>query len=187
MVVYGWTEDGRSAADFLATRLVAELGKATAADPDGGSSIPVVIQRGRLNEPLLKVKGRTGPGFSLSRSGGLLYGAVAEKGRIGCDCALAEEFQAPYPFRRIFTEHELTQAGSFCGAVGSGAALLWSLKEAAVKAIGTGFHLIDPLDVRVDSFTPAESGCECRITARQVLRSWSEPVRDGWLSLAVVP
>jgi phosphopantetheinyl transferase len=187
VVVYGWTEDGDAADAILAAELVSGLRQATQSKVDGCSSESVVIRRGRLNEPLLMVSGRSGPGFSLSRSAGRRYGAVADKGFVGCDSALSGEFNEPYPFHLAFTEPELARAGAFCGSVGSGAALLWSLKEAAVKALGTGFHSIDPIEVRIASLTPLGSGYEGRVTARQSLQSWSEPVPDGWLSVAVRP
>jgi phosphopantetheinyl transferase (holo-ACP synthase) len=38
------------------------------------------------------------------------------------------------------------------------AALLWSIKEAAVKAMGCAFHLVDPLQICVDP-SPAEMDC----------------------------
>ncbi|MGB5618084.1 MAG: 4'-phosphopantetheinyl transferase superfamily protein [Desulfobacterales bacterium] len=38
------------------------------------------------------------------------------------------------------------------------AALIWSLKEAAVKATGTGFNCYDPLEVRVANPRPGGQG-----------------------------
>ena len=49
---------------------------------------------------------------------------------------------------RAFRPAELDWARPLSGGDTAGAAaLLWALKEAAVKALGVGFHLLDPLAV----------------------------------------
>ena len=55
------------------------------------------------------------------------------------------EFEAGYPMARAFRPAELDWARPLSGGNTSGAAaLLWSLKEAAVKALGVGFHFHRP-------------------------------------------
>jgi phosphopantetheinyl transferase len=69
---------------------------------------------------------------------------------VGIDVAQAEEFSDGYPFSRVFYEEDLTVTlKKTHDDVQEAAALLWSAKEAIVKAIGCGFHLLDPIDVRV--------------------------------------
>jgi len=69
---------------------------------------------------------------------------------IGIDVAEPAEFSGAYPFHRVFagTERRIVSATS-PAAEDVPAAFLWSVKEAVAKAIGCGFHLIEPLDVRV--------------------------------------
>jgi hypothetical protein len=79
-------------------------------------------------------------------------------------------------------------------------ALLWSVKEAAVKALGCGFHLVDPRQLTV---YPSEEGAEewnsghtfrvglsgkalgrFPIISDRTLVVRSLPQRNGWLSIA---
>jgi phosphopantetheinyl transferase (holo-ACP synthase) len=69
---------------------------------------------------------------------------------MGIDVAEAAEFQGEYPFHRVFNaeelQHMLKSAG---GDLGEASALLWSVKEAVVKALGCAFHFVDPLQIHV--------------------------------------
>jgi|GEM_PF-4472896 phosphopantetheinyl transferase (holo-ACP synthase) len=107
-----------------------------------------------LGRPLAAV-----PGFHLSYSrlhrpgAALIYGAACGNGRgilgLGIDAAQATEFGAAYPRERVFTVPELTLLGSrlFVAEEHGLLALAWACKEAAVKALGVGFHHCEPRDV----------------------------------------
>ena len=62
----------------------------------------------------------------------------------------ADEFQKDYPVHRVFHPEELHHALRLAdGDPGEASALLWSVKEAVVKALGCAFHLVDPRQVNV--------------------------------------
>ena len=58
---------------------------------------------------------------------------------LGIDAARDEEFTEPYPLHKAFYPEEL--------AGGRSPACIWTMKEAAVKALGCGFERLNPLDV----------------------------------------
>lgn len=69
---------------------------------------------------------------------------------LGIDLSEQDEFGAGYPLARAFGEAEWNVAqGMESVSRGLAAPLLWSVKEAVVKALGTGFRLWDPLDIVV--------------------------------------
>jgi phosphopantetheinyl transferase len=80
-----------------------------------------------------------------------IWAAVAQAGALGIDVEAPENFRVPYPYDRVFQADEFQHAAGFCTEKEDAAALLWSCKEAAMKNRGTGFHFIDPWDVRVRS------------------------------------
>ena len=80
---------------------------------------------------------------------------------------------------------ELDWARPLCGGDTAGAAaLLWALKEAAVKALGVGFHLLDPLAVEAFSPRPWQGGWRVAVQAGRILPAWARPEAGGWLALA---
>jgi hypothetical protein len=62
--------------------------------------------------------------------------------------------------------------------------LLWALKEAAVKALGVGFHFLDPLAVEVFHPRPWQGGWRVWVQAGRILPAWARPEAGGWLALA---
>jgi phosphopantetheinyl transferase len=70
------------------------------------------------------------------------------------------------------------------GDAADAAALLWALKEAAVKALGVGFHLLDPLAVEAFSPRPWRGGVRVSVQAGRILSAWARPEEGGWLALA---
>jgi len=69
---------------------------------------------------------------------------------IGIDAAAFCEFRGDYPLHRVFHDQELHHAGRLTeGNVARAAALLWSIKEAVVKALGCAFHLVAPQQVHI--------------------------------------
>lgn len=123
----------------------------------GRAAMPLQVVRGPLGRPQLMLGECQGPAISFSEEGGqiwaALYGAAAD---IGIDVAGREEFQGGYPFHRVFQPPELQHAVRLTGGdLTTAAALLWSIKEAVVKALGCAFHLVDPRQISV---YPAERG-----------------------------
>jgi phosphopantetheinyl transferase len=106
---------------------------------------------------------------------------------VGIDVACPEEFADGYPLSRAFREEELDWAGAFCrNDTARGAALIWSAKEAAVKATGAGFNLLDPLEVRVGAPVYRERGILFEVLADRAIPVWARTEDRGWLSLALI-
>ncbi|MBI5103065.1 MAG: 4-phosphopantetheinyl transferase family protein [Nitrospirae bacterium] len=121
-------------------------------------AFPLQVVRGPLGRPLLLLMGeRPGPAISFSEGGGKIWAALSgDDSDIGIDAAAPDEFQGGYPFHRVFNSQELEHALVLTGGnLEKAAALLWSVKEASVKALGSAFHLVDPLQITV---YPAEEG-----------------------------
>lgn len=79
-------------------------------------------------------------GVSFSRHGGRLWAAVAAHPGLGVDAAGAEDFAGDYPDAKAFGPEELAAALRLSASREEARALLWSLKEAAAKAAGTGLR-----------------------------------------------
>ncbi|MCF8075305.1 MAG: 4'-phosphopantetheinyl transferase superfamily protein [Desulfotignum sp.] len=118
-----------------------------------------VIQ-GPLGRPQLLLGDHLGPAISFCKSGKTRWAALCGDGHdIGIDVAQSQEFQGKYPFYRVFHPGELGHALKPAGDdLKQAAALLWSVKEAAAKALGCGFHLVDPLQVIVYPSTGRAAG-----------------------------
>ena len=112
-----------------------------------------------LGKPELYVDGHEGPSVSFSHAAAATWGALCWTGGIvGIDVAFRDEFPHNYPFHRAFHDEEFSKAIEITdGNISEAAALLWTAKEAVVKCIGTAFHLIDPLELRIAaSVRPSE-------------------------------
>ena len=92
-----------------------------------------------------------------SRNGPLTYGAacLAPGGtgtcRFGIDAAVSADFDDNYPVHRVFHDRELALLSARDRDSAEDMALAWAGKEAAVKALGIGFHYADPLDIVIRS------------------------------------
>ena len=104
-----------------------------------------------LGKPHLLVGEDRGPAISFSEGGGAVWAALCgDHSDIGMDLAAPDEFQGDYPVHRVFQAQEFQHAMRLtAGNVERASALLWSVKEAVVKALGCGFHRVEPLDVCV--------------------------------------
>ncbi len=58
------------------------------------------------------------------------------------------------------------------------------MKEAVVKALGVGFHLLDPLAVEAVSPRPWQGGWRVAVQAGRILPAWARPEAGGWLAIA---
>jgi len=117
----------------------------------GQAALPIRVERGALGRPRLLLGEYRGPAISFSEGGGSVWAALCgDESDIGIDVAGSDEFRGAYPFSRVFHPDELQHAMKLAGEdLGEASALLWSVKEAVVKALGCAFHLVDPLQITV--------------------------------------
>ncbi len=120
--------------------------------PDALRSRPLTMEigAGSLGKPVIRIGDAPGPSVSFSLGTGMMWAAVCREGACGIDSARPEEFCGGYPLHRAFRDEEFPAILELTeGNREDAAAILWSAKEAAVKALGCGFHLLDPLEVGV--------------------------------------
>lgn len=115
------------------------------------AAFPIQVVRGLLGRPHLLLGEYPGPAISFSEGGGKVWAALCgDESDIGIDVAETDEFQREYPFHRVFHAQELQHALRLAGGDWEKASgLLWSIKEAVVKALGCAFHLMDPRQITV--------------------------------------
>ena len=115
------------------------------------AAFPIQVVRGPLGRPHLLLGEYRGPAISFSEGGGKVWAALCgDESDIGIDVAGTDEFQREYPFHRVFHPQELQHALRLAGGdLEKASALLWSIKEAVVKALGCAFHLVDPRQITV--------------------------------------
>lgn len=113
---------------------------------------PVSLEYDELGKPRLKIGEFMGMAVSFSHVSDGIWAALSGPGQhLGIDAARAEEFEGDYPFHRAFHPEELCPPMPGVHGIRESAAMLWTVKEAAVKALGVGFGLLGPLDIRVES------------------------------------
>ena len=165
---------------------------------------PIQVLRGLLGRPHLLLGEHRGPAISFSESGGKVWAALCgDESDIGIDVAGTDEFQREYPFHRVFHPQELQHALKLAGGdLETASALLWSIKEAVVKALGCAFHLVDPRQITVYPSAAGVAGGNCGYTfpvglsgkalmrfpiaVGQSLWVHSLPKRKLWLSIALL-
>jgi 4'-phosphopantetheinyl transferase superfamily len=168
------------------------------------TAFQIQVVRGLLGRPHLLLGGHRGPAVSFSEGGGKVWAALCgDESDIGIDVAGFDEFPTGYPFHRVFHPQELQHALRLAdGDRENAAALLWSVKEAVVKALGCAFHLVDPRQISVyPSAEGAEAGdgwytfpvglsgkalVRFPLTAGHSLWVQSLPQRKMWLSIALL-
>jgi phosphopantetheinyl transferase len=111
----------------------------------------IQVVQDALCKPHLLVGEDRGPAISFSEGGGAVWAALCgDQCDIGIDLAAPDEFQGDYPVHRVFHAQELQHGVRLtAGSVEQASAMLWSVKEAVVKALGCGFHLVEPRDICV--------------------------------------
>src|SRR5512140_168981 len=131
--------------------------------PSPGDDGPIRVVHDPLGKPLFMLGEHRGPAVSFSEGGGRLWAALCgDDSDIGIDVAGADEFEGEYPIHRVFLKQELRQASMLAGGdMAEASALLWSVKEAAVKALGCAFHLVDPRQITVYPATGEGAGGNC--------------------------
>ena len=173
--------------------------------PSDRTTSPIQIVSGLLGKPhLLLGEHQLGPAISFSQGGGKIWAALSgDDSDIGIDVAGSDEFQKEYPFHRVFHSQELQHALRLAGGnLEKASSLLWSIKEAAVKALGSAFHLVDPRQITVFpsvgdavggdggyTFTVGLSGkalIQFPIAAGRDLWACSLPQGKMWLSIALL-
>lgn len=118
---------------------------------DSNNSSSLTVDKNGLGRPLLTLDGVQGPSISFSYHNLRLWGAMCDAPhQCGIDVASASEFNEKFPLQMVFLPREITEAIEFAGTVESAMPLLWSAKEAVVKAMGCGFHLVDPIEVLLE-------------------------------------
>jgi phosphopantetheinyl transferase len=143
------------------------------------------VEKDDLGAPRLVGKGPM-PVVSFCSSKGERWIAVAWAEGVGVDVSCPDEFEPPYPYARVFRETEVRSAASLGLESLSGYALLWSLKEAAAKVLGTGFNGVEPGEFIAGGLRMTEQGIEAEITAPEAgFGALSVPVDDCWLALSV--
>ena len=167
----------------------------------GRDTFPLRVVSGPLGRPDLQVGGFRGPAISFSEGGGTVWAALSgDDSDIGIDVAGAAEFPGDYPVHRVFHPDELRHGLKLAdGDLAHACALLWSVKEAAVKALGCAFHRVDPLQVRVSPAEEAPGGDGGYVfpvglsakgqslfppTDSRLLSVSSRPQSQMWLSIA---
>jgi len=164
-----------------------------------GAAFPFQVVRGPLGRPHLLLGEYGGPAISFSEGGGELWAALCgDESDIGIDVAGTDEFHSEYPFHRVFHPQELQHALRLVGGdLGKASALLWSIKEAVVKALGCAFHLVDPRQITVYPSVGGDGGYTFSVGSGKALvrvpiaagRSlWvrSFPQVKMWLSIALL-
>jgi len=164
-------------------------------------AFPFHVVRGPLGKPHLLLGEHLGPAISFSEGGGNVWAAICgDRSDIGIDVAGTDEFRKGYPFHRVFNDQELQHALRLAdGELGCASALLWSIKEAVVKALGCALHLVEPLQIKV---YPAVAGGDggytfpARLTGKALMRFpmgagrsiWvrSFPHAKMWLSISLL-
>ena len=166
--------------------------------PSNRAAFPIQVVRGLLGRPHLLLGKYPGPAISFSEGGGHLWAALCgDESDIGIDVAGTDEFPRGYPFYRVFHPQELQYALRLAGGnLEKASALLWSIKEAVVKALGCAFHLVDPRQITVHPSVGGDGGYTFPVglSGKALVRFpmaagrslWARSLPQGkmWLSIA---
>lgn len=210
-VFYASLPSGPSSVDTLKHRLISALWDHLRAMESplwtrcqsSDKAVPIRVVRGQLGRPHLLLGECRGPAISFSEGGGRVWAALCgDASDVGIDAAGTDEFNSAYPFHRVFHPQELQRAVQLAdGDLKEASALLWSVKEAVVKALGSGFHLVDPRQITVcpSEGAAAEKGghvfgvdlsgkalVRFTLAAGQSLWVHSLLQRKAWLSIALL-
>jgi hypothetical protein len=168
-------------------------------------AFPIHVVHDPLGKPHLLLGAQRGPAISFSEGGGKVWAALCgDESDMGIDVAEAVEFQVEYPYHRAFNAQELQHVLNLAGGdMDEASALLWSVKEAVVKALGCAFHFVDPLQIHVYPPIEGDDGgggggytFPVRLSGKALARfptgacvslwAHSFPLVKMWLSIAVL-
>ena len=184
-VLFASTKSAPGAGSRLALTLMRALARL---DPHWSLSqdeSALTLHKSSFGAPRLLLGDRQGPSLSFSHGRERLWAALCSTGGVGIDMAYPEEFADGYPFARAFRPEEMDWARELChNDTGRGAALIWSAKEASVKATGYGFNRFDPLQVRVGAPLVKEQGFRFEVLADRPITAWARTEDTGWLCVA---
>jgi phosphopantetheinyl transferase (holo-ACP synthase) len=164
------------------------------------AAFPIQVVRDPFGKPHLLLGAYRGPAISFSEGQGKFWAALCgDESDMGIDVAEAVEFQGEYPYHRVFNAQELQHVLNLAGGdLEEASALLWSVKEAVVKALGCAFHFLDPLQIHVYPSAGGSAGFTfpVRLSGKALARFptgagrslWvrSFPQVKMWLSIAVL-
>lgn len=149
-----------------------------------GTSLPSLeLGRDTHGRPLLLGHETRGHALSFSRGGGL-WGALCRAPGLGIDLAASSDFPPGYPWESAFAVGELPRLAALAGDRGGRAALAWSRKEAALKALGTGFRVVDPRSVETQDLGRSGPWLTARCGLAGVSLVLSRRLSGHWLALA---
>lgn len=186
LVVFTSTVTGGEGGLNLAPVLLRALGRLDSRWRTLPGENALALRKSALGRPHLLLGGQQGPSVSFSHGEGRLWAAMCSQGCVGIDVAYPEEFDGGYPLARAFNPEELDVSMTICSNdTGRGAALLWSAKEAAVKAAGAGFNRFDPLEVHVKPPRFKEKSILFEVFADRPIWVWARAEGRGWLSVAL--
>jgi phosphopantetheinyl transferase (holo-ACP synthase) len=105
----------------------------------------------RWGKPVVMTGNKRLVSASFSRSDDKIWCLICiGNNKCGIDVARCSEFNNCYPHHRAFLKAELSDAADMtCCEISDSAAMVWSGKEAVVKALGCAFRLVDPLGIRI--------------------------------------
>jgi phosphopantetheinyl transferase len=145
------------------------------------TAVPIQVVHDPLGRPHLRLGENRGPAISFSEGGGRVWAALCgDESDIGIDVAEADEFPRGYPIHRVFQVQELQHALRVAGGdLARASALLWSIKEAVVKAVGCAFHLVGPREIHVYPAVRGDGGYTFPVgLSRKALGRF--PLNPGW-------
>ena len=185
-VVFSFTQSRHGAGPCLAFMLMRAMARLDPRWRISPGKNTLTLQKSTLGRPCILIGDKPGPSLSFSHSEGRIWAAMCGTGSVGIDVAYPEEFAGDYPFARAFRPEELDFARELChNDTTRGLALIWSAKEASVKATGAGFNRLDPLDVRVGAPLLREQGILFEVLADRPISVWAKTEGRGWLSVAL--
>ena len=182
-------EDQHRLVSSLWDHLMALMAKKSLLGKGGQASnraaVPIQVVHDPLGRPHLRLGEKRGPAISCSEGGGKIWAALCgDESDIGIDVAETDEFQGEYPVHRVFHGPELHHALRLAGGDLAGAsALLWSVKEAVVKALGCAFHLVDPRQINVYPAVSRDGGYTFPVglSGKALVRFPLNPGRSIWV------
>jgi len=171
--------------DHLVALMARESPPGKGGQAENRAAVPIEVVHDPLGRPQLRWGENRGPAISFSEGGGKIWAALCgDESEIGIDAAETAEFQGEYPVHRVFHGPELHQALRLAGGdLARASALLWSVKEAVVKALGCAFHLVSPRQINVYPAVSRDGGYTFPVglSGKERVRFPLNPGRSIWV------